>query len=666
MSYRDFVMAAVVVMFVMVLPAVGQTIWHVDDDAPPDGDGLTWDTAFRYLQDALWVTLSGDEIRVAGGTYTADRDEAGYVTPYDRTVAFELIDGAKMYGGYAGLADPASPNGRNFVAYESVLSGDLLGNDGPDFANNWENSWRIVSAKLCGPETVIDGFSIKAAYNHGGMRSDEGSNPIIRRCKFEGNWGGQGGGLYVYYDSAASVVGCVFRGNRSDSDGGAVFVIRDTSVFVVNCVFVANEAGFDWEYASGGALCIDHTGSATVVNSLFLANRVWHTTIGGGAAVYVRQGCLDLVNCTVVGNWAPLAKGGGIHAYSGGPGSPSDVTVTNSIFWWNGDRDGVDESAQIYLYDEYSTLSINHSCVHGWTGLYGGVGNIGDDPLFAQLSPPGSPDDDVRLLPGSPCIDAGDNNAVPIDLANVDDDCDNAEILPVDLAGNPRFTDDPLAPDSGIGTAPIVNMGAYEGADCNGNGVLDDEDLATGYSDDLNENGFPDECEPGLTIAATDPPNGAIDARKPHDENGANPCGWETVDITFDGPMMYLTPLDFTVEEEGADGIPPSVTCTEYVDSQTVRVHLSEMIEVRAWTTVTHVGSGSGVTLGYLPADADGSGTSNANDIVVVVDAVSAGGPLYQYDTDRSGTITGNDIIVLVDLLNGAGAWDAYYGTALP
>ena len=35
MSYRDFVMAAVVVMFVMVLPAWGQTVWYVDDDAPP-------------------------------------------------------------------------------------------------------------------------------------------------------------------------------------------------------------------------------------------------------------------------------------------------------------------------------------------------------------------------------------------------------------------------------------------------------------------------------------------------------------------------------------------------------------------------------------------------------------------------------------------------------
>jgi len=46
--------------------------------------------------------------------------------------------------------------------------------------------------------------------------------------------------------------------------------------------------------------------------------------------------------------------------------------------------------------------------------------------------------------------------------------------------------------------------------------------------------------------------------------------------------------------------------------------------------------------------------------------AVSAGGPLYQFDTDRSGTITANDIVMVVDLLNGAGVYDAYFGVALP
>ena len=88
----------------------------------------------------------------------------------------------------------------------------------------------------------------------------------------------------------------------------------------------------------------------------------------------------------------------------------------------------------------------------GWTGGPGS-GNIGEDPRFADAdgadNVAGTDDDNLRLLPGSPCIDAGDNMVVPSAAA-------------VDLDGNPRFLDDPLAPDTGHGKPPIVDMGAYE------------------------------------------------------------------------------------------------------------------------------------------------------------------------------------------------------------
>ena len=35
------------------------TVRYVDDDAPLGGDGLSWDTAYRYLQDAL-TEAAGD------------------------------------------------------------------------------------------------------------------------------------------------------------------------------------------------------------------------------------------------------------------------------------------------------------------------------------------------------------------------------------------------------------------------------------------------------------------------------------------------------------------------------------------------------------------------------------------------------------------------------
>ena len=94
---------------------------------------------------------------------------------------------------------------------------------------------------------------------------------------------------------------------------------------------------------------------------------------------------------------------------------------------------------------------VNYSVVQrGWTGP-GGVGNIDADPQFIDPDGAdnivGTQDDNLRLRSGSHAIDAGDNAAVTV---------------LTDLDGNPRFVDDPIMPDTGNGTLPIVDMGAYE------------------------------------------------------------------------------------------------------------------------------------------------------------------------------------------------------------
>ena len=348
---------------------------------------------------------------------------------------------------------------------------------------------------------------------------------------------------------------------------------------------------------------------------------------------------------------------------------PSVVAIANSVFWWNGDRDGVNETAQVYQDDPWGTVAIDHSCIHGWTGLYGGVGNIGDDPLFVSMTPPGLPDDDLRLLPGSPCIDAGDNTALPADTYNLDGDCDTAEPIPYDLAGSPRVVDDPLAPDVGVGNGATVDMGAYEGADCNANGILDADDIAAGTSLDDNNNGYPDECEVA-NLTGSDPAHTWIDARQPH-EPGGDPQGWQSILLQHDGTWRYLAPLDFVVSELGGDGVPPEVTCVEYVDDQAVRVHLSEPIEPVAWTFLDYPAGGWDVRLGFLPGDADGSRAVSSFDVLAVVDLVNealAGGspPEHQSDIDRSGNVTLNDVLRLIDLLNGEDGYPAYLGAQLP
>jgi hypothetical protein len=53
------------------------------------------------------------------------------------------------------------------------------------------------------------------------------------------------------------------------------------------------------------------------------------------------------------------------------------------------------------------------------------------------------------LSAGSPCIDAGHNNAI-------------AGLVDSDLDGNPRCADDPATDDTGCGVPVVVDMGAFE------------------------------------------------------------------------------------------------------------------------------------------------------------------------------------------------------------
>ena len=111
---------------VIIVPAAGAahaSIIYVDRSATgPTPDGATWCTAYVDLQNALAVATAGDEIRIANGTYKPDRGTRS------RTATFRLINGVALRGGYAGCGAP-DPNLRNFTAYESILSGDLDGND---------------------------------------------------------------------------------------------------------------------------------------------------------------------------------------------------------------------------------------------------------------------------------------------------------------------------------------------------------------------------------------------------------------------------------------------------------------------------------------------------------------------------------------------------------
>jgi len=172
-----------------------------------------------------------------------------------------------------------------------------------------------------------------------------------------------------------------------------------------------------------------------------------------------------------------------------------------------------------------------------------------------------------------------------------------------------------------------------------------------------------------LQISLADPPDGAIDARQPSDPQALQAMGWNAVTVTLNGEVCSATLADFQITEiNGAEPV-PAVIDVQQLTINTVLLTLDPPIEPGAWTTITHLPSGSSTVLGFLPGDVNGDAMSDVGDIGALVDSLNGVGPAlpeWSTDLDRSGQTTPNDILTLIDLLNGADAFIMWNGASLP
>lgn len=128
---RRHTLTLVAVVLLTTWPASADVI-YVDGDATGANSGSSWEDAYTDLQDALGVALSGDQVWVAQGTYKPS-GPAG-----DVLATYQLLSGVGLYGGFAG--GETELDQRDPDVNVTVLSGDLNGDDGPDFENYDENS----------------------------------------------------------------------------------------------------------------------------------------------------------------------------------------------------------------------------------------------------------------------------------------------------------------------------------------------------------------------------------------------------------------------------------------------------------------------------------------------------------------------------------------------
>ena len=337
------------------------------------------------------------------------------------------------------------------------------------FSDNYANTAGGGMYMLGTEATLIDClFSENVALYRGGGLNSRSADPTLIRCVFRGNSTNiSRGGGFSNEASDSTLIDCLFVDNSAGGDGrggGMANAISDP--ILIGCMFVGNSAT-----QNGGGVSNMSGSDAVLINCLFSGNSAGRH---GGAVDnrnFINHTSHPLmINCTLSNNIADsngdgVGDGGGI-----ADREYSTSTVTNCILWGNSDSGAQDESAQFYSLE--TDPIINYSCIQGWTGAFGGVGNIGDDPLFVDADGPddevGTEDDDLRLQPCSPAVDGGSNGALPNDVT-------------VDLDGNPRFVD-----GNGDGN-DVVDMGAYEFqadvgccfADLDGDGDVGAADLAT-------------------------------------------------------------------------------------------------------------------------------------------------------------------------------------------
>ncbi|MDY7108464.1 MAG: right-handed parallel beta-helix repeat-containing protein [Planctomycetota bacterium] len=335
----------------LTVAAQGGTILYVDDDAPPGGDGAGWDTAYRFLQDAL-ADASGEieTIRVAQGIYRPDRDEANPDGTGERDTMFELINGVSIMGGHAGLGAD-DPDARDIVLYETILTGDLAGDDAPGFVNIAENSLHVISGAGRDATAILDGFTITGGNaddtgaDCGGGMYNEGGSPTVIDCTFTANAADAGGGMCNINNSSPNLTGCAFVGNRAVFTGGGMYNSFGSDPALTDCAFTANTSD-----NAGGGMYSTSFCEPTLIGCTFADNEA--ASFGGGIDTAIN--CHPfLVDCRFTGNVASSCGGAMVNDETeatvinctfadnesscggGAYNSSAEVTFANSVFLGN-------------------------------------------------------------------------------------------------------------------------------------------------------------------------------------------------------------------------------------------------------------------------------------------------------------------------------------------
>lgn len=389
-------------------------------------DGLTWQTAFQTIGEAIAGAQAHDSIWAASGVY-------------EERLKVEIP--LQIYGGFRG--DEAFPEERDLSAHETVLHGTGV-----------RGSLLTVRSDL-----VVDGFTFKNGVSQygGGVSCYEAAIEILN-CRFIENrlsgidethcmWGpfgdictpyyipGKGGAAY-FEKSLVAISDSEFIGNRSDGSYAGGLYLEESTLDLARCHFESNKHPFsirDGEYLTINACTFqENTGYILIASRtpVFMSNTsiIGNISSPNGQPISFSEGS-NVDNCLITNNVSSSRIIKLTTHYTSNTISNNvwhNCTITDNKYIYNDRSNAVISSDSLSMTNcilwnsgseiRGTSIEVTHSIVRGG---FPGNGNLDEDPRF--VDPEGG---DYRLLRNSPAIDSSG----PTDLAT-------------DLDGNPRPVD---------------------------------------------------------------------------------------------------------------------------------------------------------------------------------------------------------------------------------
>jgi hypothetical protein len=398
---HKFIFRSVLPLFLFLAlasAASASSTWYVDGvNGSDSNDCLSSQTACKTIGHAIALCSSSDTIKVAPAIYTENLTIGISLKIIGSDAKTTIIDG----GGVNTVVTIPNANAHVRLSKLTIRNGRAV--DGGGVLNS--GTLTINNSTLSGNQTYNDTMQVES---HGGGIYNGGSL-LINSSTLTGNatynpfGNGRGGGIYnggSLKINSSTLSGNVAAAYSFTGFGGGIS--NGGTLTINNSTLSGNSARTEFGYAQGGG--ISNGGMLTINNSTLSGNssstnklRKNPNAYGGGID---NSGTLKIGNSTLSGNSSYTGvgegHGGGIYNLSGYTAALQNSIVTNSPS--GGNCDGSMTSNGYNLSSDY-TCNFNNT---------GDLNNT--SPLLGRLKDNGGPTQTIRLLKGSPAIDAGNPN----------------------------------------------------------------------------------------------------------------------------------------------------------------------------------------------------------------------------------------------------------------